>query len=152
MLGKDARSRIAAGAAALVAAVGLTTGTAHGGFQPPAPQQPKADPFLDVRDVVTNKGQMTHIVFTYGNAGGRTLHDLAWRCWVVSGDSVRNITYTHYTYRSPLHPGQNANFEFWGYAKKLGKTRIQCSIAGIEEGTGKPRIALSRIATIDVRR
>jgi hypothetical protein len=149
MLGKDARSRLAVGAAALVAAVGLATGTAHAGLQLPAPQ-PKADPFIDAKDVVTSKGQMTHIVFTYGNAGQRTLHNLTWGCWVVSGDSVRNISYTHYTYRSPLHPGQNANFEFWGYAKKPGKTRIQCSIAGIEEGTGKPRIALSRIATIRV--
>jgi hypothetical protein len=151
MLGKDARSRIAAGAVALVAAAGLATGTAQAGYTHPAPQ-PRAEPFIQVKDVVTNKGQMTHIVVTYGNAGDRTLDKLAWSCWVVSGDSVRNISYTHYTYRSPLQAGQNANFEFWGYAKKLGKTRIQCSVGGFEEGTWKPRLALSRVATIDVRR
>ena len=149
MLGKDARSRIALGAAALVAAVGLATGTAHAG-QGQAPQ-PKAQPFIHVDDVVTNKGQHPHIVVTYGNAGGRTLDWLDYRCWVVSGDSVRRFSITHETHRNPLMPGQNANFEFWAKAVKRGKTRFRCSITGFEWETQKDRSALSNVAVIDVR-
>ena len=149
MLGKDARSKVAVGVAALVAAAGFATGTAHAG-QTSLP--PKAQPFIHVDDVVTNKGQHPHIVVTYGNAGGRTLDWLDYRCWVVNGDSVRRFSITHETHRSPLMPGQNANFEFWAKAVKRGKTRFRCEISGFEWESQKLRSALSNVATIDVRR
>jgi hypothetical protein len=149
MLGKDARSKVAVGVAALVAAAGFATGTAQAG-QNALP--PKADPFIQVQDVVTNKGQRPHVVVTYGNAGGRTLDWLDYRCWVVSGDSVRRFSITHETHRNPLMPGQNANFEFWAKAVKRGVTKFRCSIIGFEWESGKERSALSNVATIKVVR
>ena len=148
MLGKDALSRLALGAAALVAAAGLVTGTAQAG-QHPAPA-PKADPYIEINDVVTNVGQRPHLVVTYGNSGGRTLHYVHYRCWIVSGDSVRHPKLNYNTYRSPLLPGQSANFELEGKAVKTGKTKVQCSIIGFEKESQKERFAISRVATIRV--
>ena len=151
MLGKDARSKLAAATAMAVAAVGLSAGVAQAG-QHPAP--PKADPFIRVHDVVTNVGQRPKLVVTYGNAGGRTLHWVDYGCWIKDTDgSVRfPLKVTHDTYRSPLLPGQSANFELEGKAVKPGKTKVQCYIAGFEKESEKDRYATSSVATIRVVR
>lgn len=149
MLGKDARSKLTVGAAICLAAVGLSAGAAHAGQQQPAP--PKADPFIRVHDVVTNVGQRPKLVVTYGNTGRRALHWVDYGCWIKdTDDSVKHLKVTHDTYRSPLLPGQNANFELEGKAVKPGKTKIQCYIAGVEKETMKDRIAVSSVATIRV--
>jgi hypothetical protein len=147
MLGKDARSKLAIGAVTLVAAVGLASGTAQAGQYTGT----KADPFIKVQDVVTNVGQRPHVVVTYGNAGGRTLHWVDYACWIKDTDgSVRHLKLNYNTYRSPLLPGQNANFEFEGKAVKRGKTKIQCVITAVEDQTGKHLSVLSNVATIRV--
>jgi hypothetical protein len=151
MLGKDARSKLAAGAAVCLAAVGLSAGAAHAGQQQPAP--PKADPFISVHDVVTNVGQRPKLVVTYGNAGGRALHWVDYGCWIKDTDgSVKHLKFTHNTYRSPLLPGQSANFELEGKAVKPGRTKVQCYIAGFEKESEKDRYAASNVATIRVVR
>jgi hypothetical protein len=150
MLGKDARSRIgrrlAAGATvAVVAAAGVAAGPAHAG------QQPKADPYIEIHDRTTNVGQPTHLVVTYGNRGGRALEYISYRCWKVKDDgSLKRLKMNVETYRSPLMPGQSANFELIADAKKVGKTKVQCSIIGFESQSGKERVALSEVATIRV--
>jgi hypothetical protein len=142
MLGKDARiaRRIAVGAVALMAAAGLTAGPANAGQY----SESKAQPFIEVRDVVSNVGQKPHLVVTYGNRGTRTLVNLSYGCWIQWTDgSVKDPTITHETYRSPLLPGQNANKEMQFRAVKRGKTKIRCSISGNEAGTGKERSAMA---------
>jgi hypothetical protein len=146
MLGKDARSKLAIGAATVVAAVGLGSGTAQAHYT-----GTPADPFIQVQEVVTNVGQRPHVVVTYGNAGGRTLLWVEYGCRIKETDgSVRDLKLTYDTYRSPLLAGQNANFEFVAKAVKRGKTKIQCSITAVEDQTGKHLTVLSNVSTIRV--
>jgi hypothetical protein len=57
------------------------------------------------------------------------------------------------THRAPLLAGQSANMELEGYALKVGhKTKIRCTIAGLEAGTNAARVAYSDVITVTVNR
>jgi hypothetical protein len=113
-----------------------------------------AQPYVTLPSVlVTNVGQHPQLVAQYGNRGGTTLNNVTFSCAVVQSDGsvapLQKLTSSPFT--NPFIPGQNANFQFQGTAFKVGHgTQVQCTISGVEAGTGITRTALSNIATIQV--
>ena len=150
-MGKKLTRRVAAIVVGATAAVGVAGAGVASATQPsPAP----ARPFIEVRDVVTNVGQHPKLVVRYGNRGGTTLKHVYYSCFPVASDgSVQYRQLNYNTYRSPLLPGQSANLEFEGTARRVGHgTRVKCMISGVEEGTNRLRVAFSNVATIHVDR
>jgi hypothetical protein len=118
-----------------------------------AASQP-AQPYVTLPSVlVTNVGQHPQLVGQYGNRGGTTLDDVTFACAVVRSDGsvapLQELTSSPFT--APFIPGQNANFQFQGTAFKVGDgTQVQCTVSGVEAGTGITLTASSNIATIQV--
>ncbi len=113
-----------------------------------------AQPYVTLPTVlVTNVGQHPQLVGQYGNRGGTTLNDVTFACTVVHSDGsvapLQELTSSPFT--APFIPGQNANFQFEGTAFKVGRgTQVQCTVSGIEAGTGITRTATSNLSTIQV--
>lgn len=139
--------RATATAAALVS-IGLFAAAPAGAASPPA------QPYVTLPTVlVTNVGQHPQLVGQYGNRGGTTLDDVTFSCAVVHSDGsvapLQELTSTPFT--APFIPGQNANFQYQGTAFHIGHgTQVQCTVSGVEAGTGITRTAVSNIATIQV--
>ncbi len=56
-------------------------------------------------------------------------------------------------FTSPFIAGQNANFQFEGTALRVDSgTQVQCTVTGVEAGTGITRTAVSNLATYQVNR
>jgi hypothetical protein len=147
------RRRLGAKALAGAAALTATAGLALAGSPAAQATQTAADPYISVGDVVTNVGQHPHVVVRYGNRGGTTLNHVAYGCALISIDGSVVFRQTNYnTYRAPLLPGQSANFEFEGTARKVSdKTRVVCTIGGTDALTGAVRGDVDS-ATIRVKR
>jgi hypothetical protein len=113
-----------------------------------------ARPYVTLPNVlVTNVGQHSQLVGQYGNRGGTTLNNVRVVCRVVRSDGsvapLQKLTSSPFTV--PFIPGQNANFQYQGTAFHVGSgTEVQCTVAGLEAGTGITRTATSNIATIQV--
>jgi hypothetical protein len=142
------RHRFATTVAAVLFGISLV-GPASAG----AASQP-AQPYVTLPSVlVTNVGQHPQLVGQYGNRGGTTLNDVTFVCTVVRSDGsiapLQELTSSPFTAR--FIPGQNANFQYQGTAFKVGRgTQVQCTVSGVEAGTGITRTATSNIATIQV--
>lgn len=105
--------------------------------------------------VVANVGQHRQLVGQYGNRGGTTLNHVTFSCRVVRSDGsvgpLQRLVSSPFT--NPFVPGQNANFQFEGTALRIGSgTQVQCSVRGVEAGTGIVRTAVSNLATYQVNR
>jgi hypothetical protein len=139
-----------------LALLGVAAGVVAAGAPVAASAATPAQPYISLPSVVvTNVGQHPHLTVTYGNRGGTTLNNVAYEChYVVRDGSVDVFARLVYnTYRSPLIPGQNANFEYEGNAFRVSSaTTVQCTITGLEAGTGIRRSASSNVATIQVNR
>jgi hypothetical protein len=113
-----------------------------------------AQPYVTIPTVlVTNVGQHPQLVGKYGNRGGTTLNNVTFTCSVVHSDGsvapLQELTSTPFT--APFIPGQNANFQYQGTAFHVGHgTQVQCTVSGVEAGTGITRTAVSNVATIQV--
>jgi hypothetical protein len=113
-----------------------------------------AQPYVTLPSVlVTNVNQHPQLVGQYGNRGGTTLNNVAFSCRVVRSDGsvapLQRLVSSPFT--APFIPGQNANFQFEGTAFRVGSgTQVQCSVTGVEAGTGIRRTALSNITTYQV--
>ena len=113
-----------------------------------------AQPYVTLPNVlVTNVGQHPQLVGQYGNRGGTTLNNVTLSCRVVRSDGsvapLQRLVSSPFT--APFIPGQNANFQFEGTAFRVGSgTEVQCSVTGVEAGTGIRRTALSNITTYQV--
>jgi hypothetical protein len=142
------RRIFAAPVAAAVIGMGLVGAVPAGAASPPA------QPYVTLPSVlVTNVGQHPQLVGQYGNRGGTTLNDVTFACTVVRSDGsvapLQELTSSPFT--APFIPGQNANFQFQGTAFHVGHgTEVQCSVSGIEAGTGMTRTATSNVVTIQV--
>ena len=113
-----------------------------------------AQPYVTLPSVlVTNVGQHPQLVGQYGNRGGTTLNHVTFSCSVVRSDGsvnpLQSLVSTPFT--NPFIPGQNANFQYDGTAFRVGNgTQVQCTVSGIEAGSGITRTAISNRATIQV--
>jgi hypothetical protein len=115
-----------------------------------------AQPYVTLPSVlVTNVGQHPQLVGQYGNRGGTTLNNVTFACAVVRSDgSVRPLErLVSSPFTNPFIPGQNANFQYEGTAIRIGNgTQVQCSVRGVEAGTGIVRTAVSNLTTYQVNR
>jgi len=142
------RHRFATAVVAGFIGMGLIGASSAGAVSAPA------QPYVTLPSVlVTNVGQHPQLVGQYGNRGGTTLNNVTFACSVVKSDGsvapLQELTSSPFT--APFIPGQNANFQFEGTAFKVGHgTQVQCTISGVEAGTGITRTAVSNIATIQV--
>jgi hypothetical protein len=140
-------SRVAATAAATI---GLALASVTVASAAAAPAQPYVTlPSM----LVTNVGQHPQLVGQYGNKGGTTLNDVSFSCELAKSDGSVNPLQELVSppFTNPFIPGQNANFQFDGTAFKVGHgTQVQCTITGIESGTGRVLSAVSNPATIQV--
>jgi hypothetical protein len=133
---------------AAVMGVGLIGAASAGAASPPA------QPYVTLPSVlVTNVGQHPQLVGPYGNRGGTTLNHVTFACSVVhsdgSVDPLQELTSTPFT--APFIPGQNANFQYHGTSFRVGRgTQVQCTVSGVEAGTGITRTAVSNVAIIRV--
>src|SRR4051794_18348848 len=134
-------------AVAVIVGVAFGAGPAAGATTP-------AQPYVTLPSVlVTNVGQHPQLVGQYGNRGGTTLNNVSFSCRVVRSDGsvapLQRLVSSPFT--APFIPGQNANFQFEGTAFRVGSgTQVQCSVTGVEAGTGIRRTALSNITTYQV--
>jgi hypothetical protein len=142
------RHRFGTAVAAAIIGMSLVGAASAGAAATPA------KPYATLPSVlVTNAGQHPQLVGQYGNRGGTTLNDVTFACGVVHSDGsvapLQELTSTPFT--APFIPGQNANFQFEGTAFKVGNgTQVQCTVWGIESGTGITRTATSNLSTIQV--
>jgi len=142
------RHRFGTAVAAAIIGMSLVGAASAGAAATPAA------PYVTLPSVlVTNVGQHPQLVGQYGNRGGTTLNDVTFACTLVHSDGsvapLQELTSTPFT--APFIPGQNANFQFEGTAFKVGSgTQVQCTVSGIEAGTGITRTATSNISTIQV--
>jgi hypothetical protein len=142
------RHRFAIAAAAAIIGMNLVGVASAGAAATPA------QPYVTLPSVlVTNVGQHPQLVGQYGNRGGTTLNDVTFACTVIHSDGsvapLQELTSSPFT--APFIPGQNANFQFQGTAFKVGSgTQVQCTVSGIEAGTGITRTATSNITTYQV--
>ncbi|HTU84899.1 MAG TPA: hypothetical protein VMF57_04955 [Solirubrobacteraceae bacterium] len=142
------RHRFAIAVTAAIIGMSLVGVTSAGAAPTPA------QPYVTLPSVlVTNVGQHPQLVGQYGNRGGTTLNDVTFACTVIHSDGsvapLQELTSTPFT--APFIPGQNANFQYEGTAFKVGSgTQVQCTVSGIEAGTGITRTATSNITTFQV--
>jgi hypothetical protein len=142
------RHRFGAAVVAVLIGISLVGPVAAGAASQPA------QPYVTLPSVlVTNVGQHPQLVGQYGNRGGTTLNDVTFACTVVRSDGsvapLQELTSSPFT--APFIPGQNANFQYQGTAFRVGSgTQVQCTVSGVEAGTGITRSATSNIATIQV--
>lgn len=142
------RHRFAIAVAAAVIGMCLVGPMSAGAASPPA------QPYVTLPSVlVTNVGQHPQLVGQYGNRGGTTLNNVTFVCAVVRSDGsvapLQELTSSPFT--APFIPGQNANFQYQGTAFRVGSgTQVQCTVSGVEAGTGITRTATSNVATIKV--
>jgi hypothetical protein len=142
------RHRFGTAVAAAIIGMSLVGAASAGAAATPA------QPYVTLPSVlVTNVGQHPQLVGQYGNRGGTTLNDVTFACTVVHSDGsvapLQELTSSPFT--APFIPGQNANFQFQGTAFKVGSgTQVQCTVSGVEAGTGITRTATSNITTIQV--
>jgi hypothetical protein len=138
-----------------IAVAAATLGLTLAGVSPAVAATP-AQPYVTLPSVVvTNVGQHPQLVGQYGNRGGTTLNNVRFSCRVVrsdgSVDPLQRLVSSPFT--NPFIPGQNANFQFEGTAFRIGTgTQVQCTVTGVEAGTGIVRTALSNIVTYQVNR
>jgi len=142
------RHRFAASAGAAVVGISLVCAMSAGAASQPA------QPYVTLPSIlVTNVGQHPQLVGQYGNRGGTTLNNVTFVCRVVRSDGsvapLQKLTSSPFT--APFIPGQNANFQYQGTAFHVGSgTQVQCTVSGLEAGTGITRSATSNVATIQV--
>ncbi len=134
------------------ATIGMTLAASAAASAAPTPAQP----YVTLPSVlVTNVGQHPQLVGQYGNRGGTTLDNVTFSCSLARSDGSVNPLQTLVSspFTAPFIPGQNANFQYDGTAFRVGSgTQVQCTVSGVEAGTGIIRTAVSNLATIQVNR
>ena len=144
------------GCSRVVVTAGATIALGFAGASAASAASTPAQPYVTLPSVlVTNVGQHPQLVGQYGNRGGRTLINVTFECHVVRpvGDAISpDLTLVPRPVPNPFIPGQNANFQYVGTALHVGIGGMQCTVSGVEAGTGIVRTAVSNLATIQVNR